>query len=139
MDFSVEFYETSTGRCPVREFLDELKASDPGDFAAVLAGLAKLRHRNYHGEPLSKSLGDGLFELRHVGKLNTRVLWFFMKGRRIIAVHAIRNKGQAVPAHDLRTARERMTDWQKRVRIPLHRRQRRSASAACRRAGPIKG
>lgn len=116
MDFSVEFYETSTGRCPVREFLDELKRSDPGDFAAVLAGLAKLRHRNYHGEPLSKSLGDGLFELRHVGKLNTRVLWFFMKGRRIIAVHAIRNKGQAVPAHDLRIARERMTDWQKRVK-----------------------
>lgn len=116
MDFSVEFYGTSTGRCPVREFLDELEASDPGDFAAVLAGLAKLRHRNYHGEPLSKSLGDGLFELRHVGKLNTRVLWFFMKGRRIVAVHSIRNKGQAVPARDLRTARERMADWQKRVK-----------------------
>ena len=73
MDFSVEFYETPTGRCPVREFLDGLRASDPGDFAAILAGLAKLRHRAYHGEPLSKSLGDGLFELRHVGKLNTRV------------------------------------------------------------------
>ena len=53
MDFSVEIYETSTGRCPVHEFLDELKASDPGDFAAVLAGLEKLRHRAYHGEPLS--------------------------------------------------------------------------------------
>ena len=76
----------------------------------------KLRHRAYHGEPLSKSLGDGLFELRHVGKLNTRVLWFFMKGCRIIAVHAIRNKGQAVSAHDLRTARERMADLQKRVK-----------------------
>lgn len=69
---------------------------------------------HYHAEPLSKSLGDGLYELRHVGKLNTRVIWFFMKGRRIIAVHAIRNKAQAIPAHDLRTARERMTDWLKR-------------------------
>jgi phage-related protein len=116
MDFNVEFYETVSERCPVREFLDELKASDPGDFAAVLAGLAKLRYRNYHSEPLSKSLGDGLFELRHVGKLNTRVLWFFMKGRRIIAVHAIRNKGRTVSAHDLRTARERMADWQKRIK-----------------------
>ena len=53
-------------------------------------------------------------ELRHVGKLNTRVLWFFMKGRRIVAVHGIRNKGQAIPARDLDTARERMRDWQKR-------------------------
>lgn len=116
MDFSVEFYETASGTCPVREFLDELKTSDPDDFAAVVAGLAKLRHRQYHREPLSRSLGGGLLELRHVGKLNTRLLWFFMKGRRIVAVHGIRNKGQAIAARDLATARERMRDWQNRVK-----------------------
>jgi phage-related protein len=88
----------------------------PGDFAAILAGLAKVRNRRYHTEPLSKAIGDGLFEFRHVGKLNTRVLWFFMKGRRIIGVHVIRNKGQAIAAHDLRTARERMADWRKRMK-----------------------
>ena len=117
MDFTVEFYETAAGTCPVREFLDELKSSDPDDFAAVVAGLAKLRSRHYHREPLSKALGDGLFELRHVGKLNTRVLWFFQKHRRIVAVHAIRNKGQAIPARDLHTARERMRDWRKRTEL----------------------
>jgi phage-related protein len=115
MDFIVEFYESEAGKCPVREFLDELKASDPDDFAAVVAGLAKLRNRQYHHEPLSKALGDGLFELRHVGKLNTRVLWFFMKNRRIVALHAIRNKGQAIPARDLATARARMRDWRNRA------------------------
>ena len=115
MNFIVEFYETETGACPVREFLDELKASDPDDFAAVVAGLAKLRSRQYHREPLSKPLGDGLFELRHVGKLNTRVLWFFVKGRRIVAVHGIRNKGQSISARDIDTARERMRDWRKRA------------------------
>lgn len=114
MEFTVEFYETDAGRCPVREFLDGLKASDPGDFAAVLAGLAKLRDRRYHREPLTKALGGGLYELRHVGKLNTRVLWFFMRGRRIVAVHGIRNKGQAIAARDLDTARERMRDWLER-------------------------
>ena len=115
MDFTVEFYQTKAGACPMRAFLDDLKASDPDDFAAVLAGLAKLRNRQYHRAPLSKSLGDGLFELRHVGKLNTRVFWSFARLRRIIAVHGIRNKGQAVPARDLATARERMRDWQKRA------------------------
>jgi len=114
MEFTVEFYENENGRSPVQDFLDALKQTDPGDFAAVLAGLAKLRHRDYHREPLSKALGDGLFELRHVGKLNTRVLWFFMKGRRIIAVHGIRNKGQAIPARDLAVARERMRNWNQR-------------------------
>ncbi|MDP2990013.1 MAG: type II toxin-antitoxin system RelE/ParE family toxin [Kiritimatiellota bacterium] len=117
MDFSVEFYTSETGKCPVREFLDELKASDPDDFAAVLAGLAKLRHRQYHRPPLSKALDHGLFELRHVGKLNARVLWFFVRGRRIIAVHGIRNKGQSIASHDMAVARERMRDWQERNAI----------------------
>ena len=114
MEFTVEFYETAEGRSPVQQFLDELKRSDPGDHAAVLRGLANLRHRQNHRAPLTKAIGDGLLELRHVGKLNTRVLWFFVKGRRIIAVQGIRNKGQAIPARDLATARERMRDWQER-------------------------
>jgi phage-related protein len=114
MNFIVEFYETETGTCPVRAFLDELKDSDPHDFAAVLAGLAKLRNRQYHREPLSKAIGNGLYELRHVGKLNTRLLWFFVKNRRIVAVHGIRNKGQVIPARDIDCARERMLDWRKR-------------------------
>ena len=116
MEFTIEFYETENGTSPVRQFLGELKASDPDDFAAVLAGLAKLRNRQYHREPLSKPLGEGLFELRHVGKLNTRVLWFFVKNRRIVTVHGIRNKGQTIPARDLATAWERMQDWLKRER-----------------------
>lgn len=116
MEFTVEYYETAAGRCPLREFLDELKTSDPDDFAAVFAGLAKLRSSQAHCQPLTKSLGDGLFELRHVGKLNTRVLWFFMKGRRIVAVHGIRNKGQGIASRDLDTARERMRDWLERMK-----------------------
>ena len=114
MEFEVEFYATVTGHSPVREFLLELKASDPDDFAAVAAGLEKLRNRQYHREPLTKPLNDGLFELRHIGKLNTRVIWFFVRGRRIIAVHGLRNKGQAIPARDLKTARDRMRDWKER-------------------------
>lgn len=116
MEFTVEFYETKEGKCPVQEFLDELSASAPDDFAIILAGLAKLRRRQNHREPLSKALGDGLFELRHVGKLNTRVLCFFMRGRRIIAVHGIRNKGRSIPTRDLDTARTRMRDWQERYK-----------------------
>jgi phage-related protein len=114
MEFEVEFYKTVNGHSPVREFLLELKASDRDDFAAVAAGLEKLRYRQCHREPLIKALNDGLFELRYVGKLNTRVLWFFMKGRRIIAVHGIRNKGQTIPARDLDTAQARMRDWKER-------------------------
>jgi phage-related protein len=111
MQFTVEFYETSSGQCPVRDFLNDLKDTDPYDFASVMAGLAKLRNRLYHRPPLSKSVGDDLFELRHVGKLNTRVLYFFMRGRRIVAVHGIRHKGRKIPTRDRKTAVERRNDW----------------------------
>jgi hypothetical protein len=46
MEFTIEFYEGQSGRCPVREFLEELKEADPDDFAAVMAGLAKLKTGN---------------------------------------------------------------------------------------------
>ena len=65
MEFEVVFYETVSGHSPVKEFLLELKASDRDDFAAVAAGLEKLRNRQYHREPLTKALGDGLFEVEH--------------------------------------------------------------------------
>jgi hypothetical protein len=111
MEFTVEFYESNTRKCPVRDFLDELKKSDPDDFAAVMAGLAKLRNRSYHKPPLSKFIGDDLFELRHVGKLNTRIIYFFIKGQRIILVHGIRNKDMKIRAQDLRVSLQRKTDW----------------------------
>jgi phage-related protein len=114
MEFSIEFYENKEGKCPVREFLDDLKASDPDDFAAVMAGLAKLRNRQYHRPPLSKPIGSGLLELRHAGKLNTRILYFFMKGRRIIAVHGIRNKAWEIPVRERKEALIRMNEWLER-------------------------
>ena len=110
MEFTIEFYETGQGRCPMREFLQKLKESDPNDFAIVMAGLAKLRNQQYHKPPLSKPIGSGLFELRHVGKLNTRLLYFFAKGQRIIAVHGIRNKAKEISKHDLKVALERRED-----------------------------
>ena len=56
MDFTVEFYETESGVFPMQDFLDDLKVTDPDDFAAVIAGLAKLRNRQYHRERCPKRL-----------------------------------------------------------------------------------
>lgn len=113
-DFTVEFYESKSGQCPVRDFMDELKLENPDDHAAIVAGLAKLRNRAYHRPPLSKPLGGGLFELRHVGKLNTRVLYLFAVGKRIVALHGIRHKAQTIAKSDLDTARNRKADWMAR-------------------------
>lgn len=114
MEFAIEFYETRSGKCPVQEFLDALMESDAGDFAAVMAGLAKLRNRHYHRPPLSKPIGDDLFELTHVGKLNSRMLYFFVKRRRIIVLHGIRNKERRIAPKDRKVASDRKRDWHAR-------------------------
>jgi len=56
-------------------------------------------------------MGNDLFELRHVGKLNTRVFYFFARGQRIIAVHGTRNKAQEISQRDRTVAVERKKDW----------------------------
>ena len=99
------------GNCPVRDFLDELKSTDPDDHAAVVAGLAKLRHRQYHREPLSKSVGDGLFELRLKGPEGiARVFYCTLVGKRIVMLHSFIKKTQKTPARELRMAQARMKE-----------------------------
>ncbi len=114
MKFHFEFYETINGNCPVHEFLQALRTNDPNDFYIIIEGLKKLEDRSNHREPLSKAIGHGLYELRHVGKLNTRILWFFVKGQRIIAVHGIRNKAKKIRKQDLDTAKDRKRNWEER-------------------------
>lgn len=111
MEFTVVFYETELVRCPIRGFLDVLKETDPNDFAVIMAGLTKLRNREYHRATLSKPIGGYFFVLRHVGKLTTRVLYFFAKGQRMIAVHGIRNKAKEISKRDRKAALERKVDW----------------------------
>lgn len=38
MEFTIEFYETASGKCPVRDFLDSLKKDDTDDFALESMG-----------------------------------------------------------------------------------------------------
>jgi phage-related protein len=114
MKFGIEFYESLQGRCPVQDFLENLKDTAPDDFVVILAGLNKLKLREYHRPPLSKPIGDGVYELRHVGRLNTRIFYFFAHGKRIILVHGILKKGRKIPGHERKVALQRKLDWEKR-------------------------
>ena len=114
MKFRIEFYENIQGRCPVQDFLEELKDTAPDDFAVIMAGLNKLKLRDYHRPPLSKQIGDGLYELRQMGRLNTRIFYFFAYGKRIILVHAILKKGRKIPARERKVALKRKLDWEAR-------------------------
>lgn len=114
MNFKVEFYATVSGKVPVEAFLEELAGTDSTAHQHILRRIVRLQDSGNHGEPLTKEVGDGLFELRYLGRLNTRILWFYRAGRRIILLHGIRNKGQKIDPADLDIARNRMGDWIRR-------------------------
>ena len=66
-------------------------------------------------EPLSKDLGDGIFELRTIeGNDIVRVLYFFDKERIIIATNGFVKKQKKTPRSEIELAKDRRTDYHRR-------------------------
>ncbi len=63
--------------------------------------------------PHSRALGEGLFELRLRGREGIgRVLYCFLKARRIVILHSFVKKSMRMPVRELNIARTRMRDVQ---------------------------
>jgi phage-related protein len=112
--FEIDFYVTEAGRAPVREWLEGLKRRSPNLHALVLAGINKLKDREYHAPPLSAHVEGDLFELRVGGRDTARVLYFFRRGRRIVLLHGVVKKSQALPGREIELALQRLTDYVRR-------------------------
>lgn len=113
MNFTVIFYETSDGRCPVEEFLTTLEAKLRAKTVGILEilqekGLA-LR------EPYTKSLGNGLFELRIKQGTNiVRLLFFFCANQIIVVTHGFVKKTEKTPIREIEAALQIKADYLKR-------------------------
>ena len=105
MSWTLRQYEDGRGGQPVEEFLASLSEDYRG---AVKAKLFYLQARgNQLREPLSKSLGGGLFELR---VKSYRLFFCFRPGNRIVLLHAFMKKSQTAPRRELELARKRMQE-----------------------------
>jgi phage-related protein len=63
------------------------------------------------GEPHTKAMGDGLFELRLMGAEGiARVMYCTLSGRRIVMLHGFIKKTQKTPRGELVTAIRRMKE-----------------------------
>ncbi|WP_165498828.1 type II toxin-antitoxin system RelE/ParE family toxin [Chlorobium sp. N1] len=61
--------------------------------------------------PHSRAMGNGLFEIRPRGSDGIgRAFFCFMRGRRIVILHAFIKKTQATPQKELLIARKRMKE-----------------------------
>ena len=95
-DFEIIFYDEKDGTEPAKEFLLSL---DTKMRAKMIRTIEFLAHNGPElREPYSKPLGEGIFELRaKVGSDISRVLYFFVIGRRVILTNGFIKKTQKTP------------------------------------------
>ena len=108
--FQVELFEDRNGHIPVAKFMDSLDDK----MAAKLISLLELlgEKGTLLREPYSKSLGDGIFELRcGIGNNITRALYFFHKGKVIVVTNGFVKKTQKTPPAEIELAKKRRADW----------------------------
>ena len=111
MEFEIFYYENSAGKFPVEEFLLALDKTNEALQAKAFQGIAKLRNRAYHKEPLSKYLESELWELRiKAGNDILRIIYTFRKGQIIILLHIFIKKKNKTPIGELDMARKRLRE-----------------------------
>ncbi len=114
--FEVIFYEKESGVYPVKEFINSLEPKMQAKFIGFLELLQD--YGNSLREPYSKSLGDGIFELRcKVGNNISRVLYFFYFEGKIVLTNGFVKKTQKTPASEIKLAKRYRDDFIKRAEM----------------------
>ena len=109
----IEFFAENNGKIPVKEFLDSLS---PKIKSKTMRSIALL-HSNGRalGMPHSKSLGDGIFELRcQFGGDITRILYFFYIDDRAVLTNGFIKKTQETPIKEICLAKKRRDEYLRR-------------------------
>lgn len=106
----VDYYVKINGRCPAKEFLDDL----PADHRAKIDYKIDLLEEfgSELKRPHSGPLRDKIFELRQsVGTIQYRLLYFFTGSKIIIISHCIIKKQGPVPREEIERAKEYRADY----------------------------
>ena len=113
--YTVEFYETGDGQCPVWEFLEDLRIKSASNKDARIqhkqASLyIELLQQNGTrlNDNITKHLEDGIWELRPG---NNRVFYFFYENNTFVLLHQFRKKSQKTPKREIEKAKSERIDY----------------------------
>ncbi len=110
---SILFYESTSGRCPVREFLDSLDGKQAQKIVWVLQLIRELPQpsRKFY----KKLVGTDLWEVRaDIGGNALRLLGFMDGDRLVVLTSGFQKKTQKTPKQEIQTALKRRSDYIKR-------------------------
>ena len=103
-EFDIIFYDLPNGTEPAKEFIMSL---DTKIQAKMLRIIVMLQNNGYElREPYSKHLDEGIFELRaKVGSDISRVLYFFVFGKKVILTNGFIKKTQKTSRNEIEKAK----------------------------------
>ncbi len=108
--FEVEYYEKSDGTYPAEEFILSQNLKMQAKLFRLLE-LLELKGNELR-EPYSKPLSDGIFEIRAIqGSDITRVLYFFVVGKKVILTNGFVKKTQKTPKPEIELAKKYRADY----------------------------
>lgn len=113
MIWKIIWYETLNGNSPIRNFVDSL---DPKTKSKIINTVDLLeKHGIKIGYPYSKKLaGYGLWELRILGQINTRILYVAIVNQAFLLLHGFIKKKQKTDKREIKTALERLREYKNR-------------------------
>lgn len=111
-NYLVEYYELPDGSHPAYDFI----TSQPAKMSAKLTWTVTLleEHGNVLRMPYSEHLDDGIFQLRAIqGHDVTRVLYFFVVGKKAILTHGFAKDTNKTPQSEIDRAKKYREDYLK--------------------------
>lgn len=105
----VNFYESSSGRSPVEDFIEKLQKADKARFAEVIVGLSELglEYTRVQFKPLRGKLWEIKFSAPGGGY---RMAYVILKVQEMVILHAFKKSTQKTPLRDLELAEKRMKE-----------------------------
>jgi len=110
LKFEIKFYDKADGTKPAKDFILRLA---PKMRTKMLRVVDFLEANGFElREPYSKHLDNGIFELRaQVGTDISRVLYFFVVGRKAILTHGFIKKTEKTPKSEIERAKNYRTEF----------------------------
>ena len=109
---TVDFYKTSEGKCPVKEYLKTLNAKD---VEKILYSIDLIEEVDNVPSKFFKYLEDGIYEVRAERNGNIfRLLGFFSGGSFVILTNGFTKKEQKTPRKEIEIAKKRRKDFLRR-------------------------
>lgn len=109
-EFEIIFYEKEDGTEPAKEFILNL---DKKMRTKMLRTIEMLQNNGYElREPYSKSVSEGILELRaKVGSDISRVMYFFVVGKKAVLTNGFIKKTQKTPKKEIERAKRYRADF----------------------------